>query len=306
MQSAWKEKHQIVHTHTPKTGVLGMISAWISRVPVRLHTVAGLPLLEAKGLKRILLDFVEKITYMCANMVYPNSYGLKKIILENGYCKSLKLNVIGNGSSNGIDTQYFSPMQVTFKTPEKYKAKYKIQDKDFVFIFIGRLELRGLDITHSNQIWCIDIKYIQMEHGILYLTAIIDVYSRYIVGWGLSSSTLGAECSLKVLKQAIAEHSKPEIVNSDQESQFTCPTWIEYLEGLEITIGMDGRGRALDNIYIERFWRTLKQEYIYIWLAEDGNILIKGLKEFLNYYNNLRTHQSLDRKTPYDWYEYAA
>ena len=171
--------------------------------------------------------------------------------------------------------------------------------------YIHSYKLRGLDITHSNQVWCIDITYIPMEHGFLYLTAIIDVYSRYIVGWSLSN-TLGAECSLKVLKQAVAEHGKPEIVNSDQGSQFTSPIWIEYLEEQEITISMDGRGRALDNIYIERFWRTLKQEYIYIWPAEDGNTLIKGLNEYMNYYNNQRTHQSLDRKTPYDWYEYAA
>ncbi len=171
--------------------------------------------------------------------------------------------------------------------------------------YIHSYKLRGLDITHSNQVWCIDITYVPMEHGFLYLTAIIDVYSRYIVGWSLSN-TLGAECSLKVLKQAVAKHGKPEIVNSDQGSQFTSPIWIEYLEEQEITISMDGRGRALDNIYIERFWRTLKQEYIYIWPAEDGNTLVKGLSEYLNYYNNQRTHQSLDRKTPYDWYEYAA
>ena len=171
--------------------------------------------------------------------------------------------------------------------------------------YIHSYKLRGLDITHSNQVWCIDITYVPMEHGFLYLTAIIDVYSRYIVGWSLSN-TLGAECSLKVLKQAVAKHGKPEIVNSDQGSQFTRPIWIEYLEEQEITISMDGRGRALDNIYIERFWRTLKQEYIYIWPAEDGNTLVKGLSEYLNYYNNQRTHQSLDRKTPYDWYEYAA
>lgn len=171
--------------------------------------------------------------------------------------------------------------------------------------YIHSYKLRGLDITHSNQVWCIDITYVPMEHGFLYLTAIIDVYSRYIVGWSLSN-TLGAECSLKVLKQAVAKHGKPEIVNSDQGSQFTSPIWIEYFEEQEITISMDGRGRALDNIYIERFWRTLKQEYIYIWPAEDGNTLVKGLSEYLNYYNNQRTHQSLDRKTPYDWYEYAA
>ena len=171
--------------------------------------------------------------------------------------------------------------------------------------YIHSYKLRGLDITHSNQVWCIDITYIPMERGFLYLTAIIDVYSRYIVGWNLSN-TLSAECTLNVLKQAIKDCGNPEIINSDQGSQFTCPLWTEYLEEQGITISMDGRGRALDNIYIERFWRTIKQEYIYIWPAEDGNTLVKGIKEYMNYYNNHRTHQSLDRKTPYDWYEFAA
>ena len=171
--------------------------------------------------------------------------------------------------------------------------------------YIHSYKLRGLDITHSNQVWCIDITYIPMERGFLYLTAIIDVYSRYIVGWNLSN-TLSAECTLNVLKQAIKDCGNPEIINSDQGSQFTCPLWTEYLEEQGITISMDGRGRALDNIYIERFWRTIKQESIYIWPAEDGNTLVKGIKEYMNYYNNHRTHQSLDRKTPYDWYEFAA
>jgi len=171
--------------------------------------------------------------------------------------------------------------------------------------YIHSYKLRGLEITRSNQVWCIDITYIPMERGFLYLTAIIDVYSRYIVGWSLSN-TLGAECSLNVLKQAINECGKPEIINSDQGSQFTCPLWTEYLEEQGITISMDGKGRALDNIYIERFWRTIKQEYIYIWPAEDGNTLVKGIKEYMNYYNKQRTHQSLGRLTPFDWYEFAA
>lgn len=171
--------------------------------------------------------------------------------------------------------------------------------------YIHSYKLRNLEITHSNHAWCIDITYIPMAHGFLYLTAIIDVYSRYIVAWNLSN-TLGAECTLNALKQAIAEHGKPEIMNSDQGSQFTCPLWTEYLAEQQIIISMDGRGRALDNIYIERFWRTIKQEYIYIWPAEDGNILLKGIKKYMNYYNNQRTHQSLDRQTPYQWYEYAA
>jgi putative transposase len=144
-----------------------------------------------------------------------------------------------------------------------------------------------------------------MKHGFLYLTAIIDVYSRYVVGWGLSNS-LDAENSLKVLREAIAVFGKPEIMNSDQGSQFTCPGWIEYLKDQEIIISMDGKGRCLDNIWIERLWRTIKQEYIYLNPAENGKALHRGLKKYLDYYNNRRTHRSLDRKTPFAWYEYAA
>lgn len=171
--------------------------------------------------------------------------------------------------------------------------------------YIRPYKLRKMEFTHSNQAWSIDITYIPMKEGFLYLTAIIDVYSRYIVGWDISN-TLDAENSLKVLRQAISDHGKPEIVNSDQGSQFTCSGWIEYLEKAEITISMDGRNRALDNIWIERFWHTLKQEYVYICPADHGNMLRKGLRKFIDYYNNRRTHQSLDRKTPFDWYEYAA
>ena len=112
--------------------------------------------------------------------------------------------------------------------------------------------LKGLDISRPNQVWAIDITYIPMKNGFMYLTAIIDIYSRYIVGWGLSN-TLEAEASLSVLKQAIKDHGKPEIINSDQGSQFTCEQWVEYLKKNDIKISMDGKGRAIDNIFIERF-----------------------------------------------------
>lgn len=171
--------------------------------------------------------------------------------------------------------------------------------------YVQPYRLRGLEVTHSNQVWCIDLTYIPMKHGFLYLTAIIDVYSRYIVGWDISN-TLDAENSLKVLRRAILDHGKPEIVNSDQGSQFTCPGWIEYLEKQDITISMDGKGRALDNIWIERFWRTLKQDYVYICPADNGKMFRKGAKKFINYYNNRRPHSSLDGKPPFEWYEYAA
>ena len=133
------EKPQIVHSHTPKAGTLGMLAAWLCRVPVRMHTVAGLPLLETSGFKRILLDLVEKITYACATKVYPNSYGLKDIILQNNYCAESKIKVIGNGSSNGIDTNYFSKATIAPELLEKLKLQYQILFDDFVYLFVGRL-----------------------------------------------------------------------------------------------------------------------------------------------------------------------
>jgi transposase InsO family protein len=108
-----------------------------------------------------------------------------------------------------------------------------------------------------------------MEKGFMYLTAIIDVHSRYVVGWGLSNS-LEAQASLSVLQEAIEKNGKPEIVNSDQGAQFTCKEWVEYLKESDIKISMDGKGRALDNIYIERLWRTVKQDYVYLHPAQDG------------------------------------
>jgi len=171
--------------------------------------------------------------------------------------------------------------------------------------YIHSYKLRKLEITHSNHVWCIDITYIPMKKGFLYLTAIIDLYSRYIVGWGLSNS-LDGENSLKVLRKAINDFGQPEIINSDQGSQFTCPGWIDYLDSKGIVISMDGRGRCLDNIWIERFWRTIKREHVYLHPAENGKELFCGLRKYFNYYNNKRTHRSLNRQRPFDWYEYAA
>ncbi len=134
-----KEKPDIVHTHTPKAGTLGMIAAKLARVPHRLHTIAGLPLLEARGMKRILLDTVEKITYSCATRILPNSYGLRSIILENNFTRPSKLKVIGNGSSNGIDTSYFDIKIYSDETRSELRKKLKINEKDKVFLFIGRM-----------------------------------------------------------------------------------------------------------------------------------------------------------------------
>lgn len=129
----------MVHSHTPKAGLVGMMAAWFAGVPVRMHTVAGLPLLEARGIKRQVLNLVEKITYAFATKVYPNSYGLKDIILQERFCAPQKLKVLANGSSNGINTEIFSPATVGIAQREELCKELGIAPGDFVFLFVGRL-----------------------------------------------------------------------------------------------------------------------------------------------------------------------
>lgn len=134
-----KEKPLIVHTHTPKAGIVGMMAAWLARVPIRLHTVAGLPLMEAKGVKRRLLNFVEKTTYFFSTKVYPNSYGLKDFIISENLCCQNKLKVIGSGSSNGINTSYFNPVLLIDDEKNLLRNTLHIDKTDFVYISVGRL-----------------------------------------------------------------------------------------------------------------------------------------------------------------------
>lgn len=134
-----KEKPEIVHTHTPKAGIIGMVAAKLAGVPIRLHTVAGLPLMEASGMKRKILDFVEKATYYAATKVYPNSKGLYDFIQVNKYTSEGKLSIIANGSSNGINTNHFSSDQFTKVEVDSLKHELGILSDDFVFIFVGRL-----------------------------------------------------------------------------------------------------------------------------------------------------------------------
>jgi len=136
-----REKPHIVHTHTPKAGLLGMLASKMANVPIRLHTVAGMPLIETQGIKRIILNITEKITYHSAHRIYPNSHGLKEIVLKNKFCDKEKLKVLANGSSNGIDTDYFNPNFV--ENSEIFKFEFRkelgIENTDVVYCFVGRL-----------------------------------------------------------------------------------------------------------------------------------------------------------------------
>jgi glycosyltransferase involved in cell wall biosynthesis len=134
-----REKPDIVHTHTPKAGLIGMIAARFAGVPNRLHTVAGMPLMEATGVKRRILEITEKTTCLCATRIYPNSEGLLKYILQNNFCKASKMKIIAGGSSNGINTDFFSTEAVSQEEKNRIRAELNINDDDFVFCFIGRI-----------------------------------------------------------------------------------------------------------------------------------------------------------------------
>ncbi len=164
--------------------------------------------------------------------------------------------------------------------------------------------LRHLKIERPNQVWMIDITYIPMKRGFMYLTAIIDVYSRYIIGWKLSNS-LEAEVQIDLVRDCIADYGAPEIINSDQGSQFTCKEWVACLKQHKIRISMDGKGRAIDNIYIERFFRTIKQDYIYLNPVKDGLELYAGIEAYIIKYNK-RKHQGIGREKPVERYYQAA
>ena len=158
--------------------------------------------------------------------------------------------------------------------------------------------LRDLEILRKNQVWEIDITYIPMRRGFMYLCALIDLETRYVLNWSVSN-TMSSEWCRQTVESAISMHGKPEIINSDQGSQFTSQVYIEYVKGLEtVKISMDGKGRATDNIFIERLWRSLKYEWIYLHVYENGTELYRGLEEYFRFYNEERIHESLGYMTP--------
>jgi len=157
--------------------------------------------------------------------------------------------------------------------------------------------LRKLDITRPNQVWCSDITYIRLKHGFVFLTAVMDWYSRYVLSWEVSVTIDDSFC-VSALERALRCNARPDIFNTDQGSQYTSTAFTGVLKDHDIDISMDGKGRAMDNIMIERLWRSLKYEDIYLKDYETVGELVAGLRVYFEYYNNSRSHQSLDGKTP--------
>ncbi len=157
--------------------------------------------------------------------------------------------------------------------------------------------LRNLKIERPNQVWQTDITYIPMFRGFMYMAAIIDVYSRKILNWSISNS-MTADWCIELLEDTIQVHGAPEIHNSDQGSQYTSQEYIETLKKHQIKISMDGKGRALDNVYIERFWRSIKQEKIYLNPPNGGMELHQIVKEYIQFYNEKRRHTEIGKMPP--------
>jgi putative transposase len=184
-----------------------------------------------------------------------------------------------------LKTIYAYP-KTTKRDPASYKYPYL---------------LRNLTIERPNQVWQTDITYIPMWRGFMYMVAIIDVHSRKILNWSLSNS-MTAEWCAELLQDTIDKYGKPEIHNSDQGSQFTSEVYIDILKKNEIQISMDGKGRALDNVYIERFWRSIKQEKIYLNPANGGLELYHNVREYVDFYNAVRRHTEIGKVPPDEIY----
>ena len=161
--------------------------------------------------------------------------------------------------------------------------------------------LRNLAITRPDHVWSTDITYLPMQHGFLYLVAVMDWFSRYVLAWRLSNTLDGAFC-LEALDEALSR-SRPEIFNSDQGSQFTANAFTSRLESHGVAISMDGRGRALDNVFIERLWRTVKYEEVYRREYADGWEAESSLAEYFRFYCHERIHQALNYQTPAEIYQ---
>jgi putative transposase len=160
--------------------------------------------------------------------------------------------------------------------------------------------LRNVEVTRPDQVWAADITYVPLRHGFLYLVAVMDWYSRYVLSWRLSNTLTGSFC-LEALDEALAR-GRPEIFNSDQGSQFTAAAFTSRLESAGVALSMDGRGRAIDNVFIERLWRSVKYEEVYLKDYADGWEAESSLAAYFRFYDEARIHQSLGYRTPAEVY----
>ena len=235
---------------------------------------------KAKGLTQRDLEIMKTIDEIYTEHPYFGARRMSKHLVPFGI-------VIGR---KGV-SRYYGIMAIEAIYPKTNLSKRNLAHKVYPYL------LKGIEITKTNQVWSTDITYIRMAQGFVYLVAIIDWFSRYILSWKVSIS-LDSDFCIEALEEAIEQHGQPEIFNTDQGSQFTSNNFIGVLTKREIKISMDGKGRALDNVFIERFWRSLKQEKIYLIILNTVKEAKNAITDYITFYNNKRMHQSLDYLTP--------
>jgi len=207
------------------------------------------------------------------------------LTMDKGYKVNLKR----------IERLYYKVMGLRAVMPGKHTSRRCKSHKIYPYL------LRNLKIEKANQVWATDITYIPMRKGFMYLIAIIDIHSRYVLNWSVSN-TMDAQWCKEALEEAIAQHGTPETINTDQGSQFTSEIFANYVLANGIKLSMDGKRRAIDNIFIERLWRSVKYESIYINPPNSGINLYHQLKRYFYFYNNERRHQGIDNQIPVNRY----
>lgn len=227
---------------------------------------------------------MERIDFWHTTMPYLGSRKITKLLNDEGFNVCRKTVRI-----------LMQQMCITAIYPKENLSKRNFREAIVPYL------LRNYKVTAPNQVWSIDITYIKMKHSHMYLTAIIDWYSRKIVGWNLSDS-LGTAYVMEAVTEAVADHGKPEILNSDQGCQFTSKEYKEMLKKFGIKQSMDGKSRWADNIMIERWFRSLKTEKIYPNEFNNPRELRKGVIEYINEYNSIRPHEALTYRTPDSYY----
>lgn len=239
---------------------------------------------EAKGENPLNLSLMRMIDEQFLMTPYYGSRQMARHLRRMGYCVSRK-RVRRLMRLMGLEAIYQSP-KTSLPHPEH---------KIFPYL------LHGLSINRPNQVWCSDITYIPIKRGFLYLVAIMDWYSRKVLSWRISN-TLDAEFCAQALREVIDRYGRPDIFNTDQGSQFTSFKFTNILKDNEIKISMDGKGRWMDNVFIERLWRSLKYECVYLNNFENGRQAKDHIGNWMNHYNLTRPHSTFDGQTPYEVY----
>ena len=235
---------------------------------------------------------LEILSLMDKKCTQRSDYGCRRmhkwLCLDMGYSINIKR----------ISRLYYDVLGLTSLLPGPHTSIARKEHKKYPYL------LRNVSITYANQVWVTDITYLPMNKGFMYLVAIMDVYSRKILSWSISN-TMDSKWCYELLEDTIKQYGRPTIFNTDQGSQFRSDDFVYRVINNGIKLSMDGKGRALDNIYIERFWRTIKYEHVYLYPTNKADELYEGIDKYIKYYNDERIHSAIADSKPTVYYNSA-